>query len=165
MASAADPSTPLPPEELSGDESSASFAPSVDSDDGNWEDWLDDEPPTRCLFCADIAASPAACVLHMAETHAFDLPGAARRLGDDLAVVRLVNWIRASGIAPEQANTPPQDIVSNEQYLKPVLDDDPLLYCEFLLGWATPVFGHKSDLISRGRLLPWPVAFMPRRDS
>ncbi|KAI9030339.1 S-adenosyl-L-methionine-dependent methyltransferase [Hyaloraphidium curvatum] len=105
----------------------------IDGDDGEeegWEDWEEDGPqPTLCLFCDNSAESPNVALEHMRVEHQFDLSGIQRSNAlDELQTIRLVNWIRKTAPSAEAASSVPKEVLENDDYLMPVLQDDPLLY-------------------------------------
>ena len=113
-----------------------------DDDDDNWEGWAEPEvAPTTDLFSARIFDSAAECLAHALSEHSLDLAAVVAELRLDIyGRVKLVNYVRR-GIA---AGTSPSAIVAtvhaaradgatarpwdDDEYLKPVVPDDPLLY-------------------------------------
>lgn len=120
-----------------------------------FDDW--DEPadtaPTQCLFCPHVASSVTDACLHMCGVHAFDVVGYTRNF-DDYQRIRFVNWVRSHQSSyGTSGGTAPLDVLRNEApaeflavhlaevedpssadeptYMRPVLEDDPLLYFDF----------------------------------
>ncbi|CAH0482494.1 unnamed protein product [Peronospora belbahrii] len=112
----------------------------VDVDGGEtWEDWVDDDSSTSfdCMFCASKFTIEAPLHAHLQETHNFSLHQEilTRKL-NTYATIQLINFLRRStldGVTPEQVM---QTLVTEgnaaflkDEFLKPVVADDPLLYC------------------------------------
>lgn len=113
-----------------------------DEDDGEpetWDDWVDDGEGSSfaCVFCAERVAQEDALHAHVATAHGFSLREqiAARRL-DTYATIQLVNFLRQMTLDGVSVDAVKQTLeaegtaaFAKEQFLKPVLQDDPLLYC------------------------------------
>jgi hypothetical protein len=72
----------LSDEEMSDGGSSVDSAEEVDSADGEWEDWQDEEPnPCKCLFCDEVLDSAAAALEHSKNGHGYDLLAVRKERG------------------------------------------------------------------------------------
>ncbi|EER26629.1 protein arginine N-methyltransferase, putative [Coccidioides posadasii C735 delta SOWgp] len=117
--------------EDSSSESSPSECLDLTKDDG-WEDVEPDEEvnPVVDLFSDKVFPDTRSMLQHCKENFNFDLVKVQKELGlDFLGSIKLVNYIRSE---VQSGNTKP-DVSSNapfedDKYLKPVLEDDALLY-------------------------------------
>jgi len=102
----------------------------------DWQEW-DEEAETAsalCLFCKHTA--PTATIwTHMKEQHNFDFYGLKARKGLEFYdCIRLINFIRlqtkqGSAVAATiKAVNDQKKWLTSEEYLKPVIEDDPLLF-------------------------------------
>ncbi|KAH8424064.1 protein arginine methyltransferase RmtB [Aspergillus melleus] len=108
---------------------------SEDSELSNEEGWEDVEPddetqPVVGLFSEKVYPDVNAMLKESKEKHDFDLRKVQKNLGlDFLGTIKLVNYIRSQ---VEAGNTSPdvtsKDKFDDDVYLKPVLEDDALLY-------------------------------------
>jgi len=114
----------------------------------NYNDWDSDgdvsDSPVRSLFCDILLPSVQAQLEYDKQTFGFDLKGIITdmNLHDDLLLIMLVNYIRTVVKNTTVADSTGQvditalsDSIRNktfmtdsDTYMKPVLDDDPLLY-------------------------------------
>ncbi|KAL9103856.1 MAG: hypothetical protein Q9163_001134 [Psora crenata] len=99
------------------------------------EGWDDVEPDLerlefQCLFDNNLFADVASMLQHCRETHNFDLGKLYKDLRlEYIEMIKLVNYIRSqtlAGMRPPDIST--KSVFEDDQYLKPVLEDDPLLY-------------------------------------
>ncbi|KMU82713.1 arginine methyltransferase RmtB [Coccidioides immitis H538.4] len=117
--------------EDSSSESSPSECLDLTKDDG-WEDVEPDEEvnPVVDLFSDKVFPDTRSMLQHCKENFNFDLVKVQKQLGlDFLGTIKLVNYIRSE---VQSGNTKP-DVSSSapfedDKYLKPVLEDDALLY-------------------------------------
>jgi hypothetical protein len=126
----------------------------MDSDSENekdfegWEDESDEDTAVKSLFCPVRLPNVAALIQHDQQSYGFDLTKCCEAVGlEDASLIMLVNFIRSrvleageeSAITPVFAATlqaeicgAPSKILENEQYMRPVLQDeessDALLY-------------------------------------
>ncbi|KAI8982407.1 S-adenosyl-L-methionine-dependent methyltransferase [Mycotypha africana] len=106
----------------------------VDPEDQAWDDWSNDEDEvtdTQCLFCQDILADPLKAFQHMKEAHQFDFQSLKHSLQLDFyQCIRLINYVRSQKLAAENVLklNGEEKFWEDEVYLKPVLEDDPLLF-------------------------------------
>lgn len=108
---------------------------SNDSDSSGESDWLDAEPDeepstTVSLFDGQTFPSPAEMLAYCKDTHGFDFLGIVRRLQLDFyGCIKLVNFVRQR---VKQGQEIPEHIseedIADEQLLKPVLENDALLF-------------------------------------
>eukprot|EP00128_Syssomonas_multiformis_P004636 Colp12_sorted_trinity150504_noHs@31719 len=110
----------------------------VNIDEKEWEDWEEEAPPSKCLFCESMHATTALNFKHCAEVHGFDMQSyrTTNHL-DFYQYVKLVNFIRSEvaknpSLAQSQGFDVPRSHAfwDDETYLKPVIPDDPLLVYE-----------------------------------
>ncbi|DBB07799.1 hypothetical protein WJX82_004343 [Trebouxia sp. C0006] len=113
---------------------------SEEEDERDWSDWGDDvdEDLTKSLFSSAILSSAKQAIEHDASEHGFDLRNfRAQKALTDYDTIRCVNFIRsevAAGNSPLQAllhNSAAQRPWEKDEYMRPVLPDDPLLFYDF----------------------------------
>ena len=110
------------------------------------EDWVEEEEEIRIksLFNDDILSSVEMLVAHDAELFKFDLKLVVTSVcSDDVGVIKLINFIRAMVAdvtvhQDEEVNEAfiieltkqivTKEFMQNDVYMKPVIEDDPLLY-------------------------------------
>ncbi|KAJ8292672.1 Protein arginine N-methyltransferase 3 [Rhodotorula toruloides] len=116
--------------------------------DNTWDDWDDGNQPARSLF-EPAAEFPTAWLAldHDRRTHGVDLPLLASTL-DFFERIRLINWIRATNPDPASLRRLDRNaaFLDDDQYLKPVLEDDALLQVDFdTLSLDTPPSGARPS--------------------
>ncbi|KAJ1938702.1 hypothetical protein FBU59_004357 [Linderina macrospora] len=109
-----------------------------DTQDERWDDWEDDEllTPMKCLFCATTFQSAITLFRHVKQHHGFDFPHARKTLNLDFyQSMRAVNYIRTLEKTDPKFSqvsqfelTGTEAFLNDDEYLKPVLEDDTLLY-------------------------------------
>lgn len=113
-----------------------------DEEDGEpetWDDWVDDgnDASYVCVFCVERFSSEDVLHAHLDAAHAFSLKQqiAARKL-DTYATIQFVNYLRQmtlDNVSVEKINqtldSEGDAAFKKDQFLQPVLVDDPLLYC------------------------------------
>jgi len=107
---------------------------SVSSDDNHEEDWneyLDDPIQVKCLFCKENFPSASLVFIHCAQSHAFKFDEVKKnlKLYNFYDKVKLINYLRSEvkeGKVP--LNIHREAFINDEKYLKPVLEDDALLF-------------------------------------
>ncbi|KAJ7119821.1 protein arginine N-methyltransferase [Mycena epipterygia] len=122
-----------------------SSIPEDDSDDGTlssvedeeeeetWDDWVSDsmeQRPCRSLFDGKVLPSVEAAIAYDKNTHGFDLDAFCAGLSlDTHGRIRLINFIRKTNPSPAVATalTGTEEIFTSDEYLRPALEDDPLL--------------------------------------
>jgi protein arginine N-methyltransferase 3 len=114
-----------PPSSVSGDSDSA-------SGEGEWLDVESDEESLTFVSLLDAQTFPSAQAMlnHCRDQHGFDLAATLRRLHLDFyGAIRLVNFVRQT---VQKGEALPAEIVpshfADEAYLKPVLDNDALIF-------------------------------------
>ncbi|GMF31268.1 unnamed protein product [Phytophthora fragariaefolia] len=111
----------------------------MDADGGEtWDDWVDDSAASfDCVFCASKFPAEEPLHAHLQQAHDFSLKHeiSTRKL-DTYGTIQLVNFLRWStldGVAAEQVKqtlaTEGNAAFQKDEFLKPVVNDDPLLYC------------------------------------
>ncbi|RQM14146.1 hypothetical protein DD237_004820 [Peronospora effusa] len=107
--------------------------------DETWDDWVDDGSSMTfdCVFCASKFSTETPLHAHLQETHKFSLHQeiSIRKL-DTYGIIQLVNFLRwntLDGVTTEQTKqtleTEGNAAFLKDEFLKPVVVDDPLLYC------------------------------------
>ncbi|KII88239.1 hypothetical protein PLICRDRAFT_161146 [Plicaturopsis crispa FD-325 SS-3] len=108
---------------------------SSDEDDDNdqtWDDWVSDSAPQTCrsLFEDKVFPSASESLKHDRESHGFDLDKTCEKLSLDFhGRIRLINFIRRTKptVAQVRNLTGKESFFSSDEYLRPVIEDDPLL--------------------------------------
>jgi protein arginine N-methyltransferase 3 len=111
----------------------------VDVDGGEtWDDWVDDGAASfDCVFCASKFSAEEPLHAHLQEAHDFSLHReiSSRKL-DTYGTIQLVNFLRQSTLDGVSAGQVKQTLATQgnatfqkDEFLKPVVADDPLLYC------------------------------------
>ncbi|KAI0354833.1 S-adenosyl-L-methionine-dependent methyltransferase [Trametes cingulata] len=104
-----------------------------EDDDQTWDDWVSDsitKRPCKSLFEDKTFDSVQEALAYDETTHGFSLKEVSSRLALDLYQrIRLVNWIRREHPPSSQAAalTGSEEFFKSDEYLKPALEDDPLL--------------------------------------
>lgn len=130
-----------------------------DDEDGSWEDWEGgSEEPCLCPVCPCTDATPARIFRHCVETHSLDLHEIVSEIASNKQIVargleeeemariytgmKLVNYLRrigggGGGTSTTTSITQAGIIAAasiwahSEEFLKPVLESDAMLYGEF----------------------------------
>ncbi|KAI0072207.1 S-adenosyl-L-methionine-dependent methyltransferase [Panus rudis PR-1116 ss-1] len=104
-----------------------------EDEDLTWDDWVSDSAtkrPCKSLF-DDTTFTSVEDVLNYDKTKfGFDLESICKKLSlDSYQRIRLINWLRKEKPTPEHVNalTGKEDFLASDDYLKPVLEEDPLL--------------------------------------
>ncbi|KAI8986156.1 S-adenosyl-L-methionine-dependent methyltransferase [Trametes punicea] len=106
---------------------------SDEDDDQTWDDWVSDSferRPCKSLFEDRTFESVQEALAYDEAAHGFSLKEVASRLAlDQYQRIRLINWIRREHPSPSvvTALTGAEDFLQSDDYLKPALEDDPLL--------------------------------------
>ncbi|GAA5844790.1 hypothetical protein JCM11251_002277 [Rhodosporidiobolus azoricus] len=112
-------------------DASSSTGSEADNDQ-TWDDWQEDQQPAYSLFDTTQFPSAQAALQHDKDAHNVDLALLAATL-DFFERIRLINWIRVT--KPDPASLQRLDrnaaFLDDDQYLKPVLEDDALLQVDF----------------------------------
>ncbi|CAG8492335.1 10529_t:CDS:2 [Paraglomus occultum] len=109
-----------------------------DPNDERWDDWEEEciHSDLKCLFCENLYSSANDLFVHCTNEHGFDFIKTRAELKLDFyQCIRLINYIRQQVLDNHKlANCRSFSIsesttfLDNDKYLKPILDDDPLLY-------------------------------------
>ncbi|KAL1937804.1 hypothetical protein VTO73DRAFT_12823 [Trametes versicolor] len=106
---------------------------SEDEDEETWDDWVSDSMdrrPCKSLFEDKTFDSVQEALTYDESTHKFNLKDITSRLALDMYQrIRLVNWIRKEHPTPSAviALNGSETFFNSDEYLKPSLEDDPLL--------------------------------------
>ncbi|XP_012726240.2 protein arginine N-methyltransferase 3 [Fundulus heteroclitus] len=125
MADHTDPHGEEMPELSDGDDDD------VDDDEEQWR-WMEEEESqtVTCLFCDKVLGSVSATLQHCSAEHQLNLVNVIRKHGlDDYGYIKMINFVRSTNCGPSCLMEPldgplPWD---SEDFLRPVLRDDPLL--------------------------------------
>ncbi|RXW22484.1 hypothetical protein EST38_g3361 [Candolleomyces aberdarensis] len=126
------PQTIPDPEETIESGSSSSGSES-DEEDQNWDDWVSDSnqlQECRSLFDETVLPSVDAVIKHDISIHSFDINETCSKLGFDFhGRVRLINYIRKNKLTPAEALALKgiEPWFSTDEYLVPVIENDPLI--------------------------------------
>lgn len=112
--------------------SSRSSSTGSDDEDNNWDDLVDDsqQPATLSLFEDKSFPSVEEAIANDREKHGFDLIALCSNLSlDPYQRIRLVNYIRSQKPPPNELTAlgGTETFFGDDTYLKPVIEDDPLL--------------------------------------
>ncbi|KAG0175758.1 hypothetical protein DFQ29_007058 [Apophysomyces sp. BC1021] len=111
----------------------------LDPQDEAWDDWESDDQEnseSKCLFCEQIFNKPVETFEHCKTAHGFDFLGVKRSLNLDFyQTIRMINYIRQQALTqPDLAATKTftmsgcEKFLENDEFLKPVLENDALLF-------------------------------------
>lgn len=109
-----------------------------DSDSGDdWEENGEDQQDIPCLFCTEITSGFPIALHHIETFHKLNFCDFIRRhIHDTYSYIKLINLIRCKGITTEQLSTLSTEAWDKDEYLCPVVQDDPWLmygkYKEFV---------------------------------
>ncbi|KAJ6455461.1 protein arginine N-methyltransferase [Mycena sanguinolenta] len=121
----------LPEDDSGSEEGTASSE--EDNEEETWDDWVSDsmeQRPCRSLFEDKLLPSVEEALAYDKGTHGFDLDGFCVQLSlDTYRRIRLINFIRKTNPTPAAvgALTGTEELFSSDEYLHPVMEDDPLL--------------------------------------
>ncbi|KIJ59063.1 hypothetical protein HYDPIDRAFT_101466 [Hydnomerulius pinastri MD-312] len=113
--------------------SSGSDSEDYAEEDNNFEDWVSDQAeirPCQSLFEDRSFPTAAGALAFDKASHGFDLDAASTKLKLDLhGRIRLINFIRKHKPTPKDIGnlTGVESFFSSDEYLIPVVEDDPLL--------------------------------------
>ncbi|OQV05795.1 hypothetical protein CLAIMM_10467 [Cladophialophora immunda] len=119
--------------DVDGASDTSSLSDPLDTtNDEGWEDIERDEEPVTIVSLLDESTFPDAqsMLAHCRDTHGLDIWKLRQEFAlDYLGLVRLVNYIRSEVKAGNsQPDVSSKTVFDDEKYLKPVLEDDALLY-------------------------------------
>ncbi|KAF9352162.1 hypothetical protein BGX34_000144 [Mortierella sp. NVP85] len=134
--------------------------------DNRWDDWEAEDDmgaeDAKCLFCAEVLPSAREVFAHCASCHGFDFLRARRQFNLDFyQSIRLINYLRKQAQVVEgfdetktwtlQGN---EAFLGDDEYLRPVLEDDSLLYAfedleaeDFMEGQDQSQFHHETTIL------------------
>ncbi|XP_043525421.1 protein arginine N-methyltransferase 3 isoform X2 [Frieseomelitta varia] len=100
-----------------------------DNDSGDdWDEETEDFESIPCLFCNEITSNFSMALEHLTALHKFDLKEfIVKNCLDTYTYIKLINFIRHKNILPDQLNALSIKTWENEEYLRPVIEDDPWL--------------------------------------
>ncbi|XP_012529767.1 protein arginine N-methyltransferase 1 isoform X2 [Monomorium pharaonis] len=101
----------------------------MSSDSNSGDDWEENsEDHILCLFCTEIVNGFPSALHHIETLHKFDLCDFIRKhIHDTYSYIKLINFVRHKEILPEQLSTLGIEIWDKDEYLHPVVEDDPWL--------------------------------------
>ncbi|XP_008335208.1 protein arginine N-methyltransferase 3 [Cynoglossus semilaevis] len=128
----------------------------MDGDGEQWQWMEEDSQPVSCLFCERLLKSVPATLQHCQSEHQVSLVDVIRKHGlDDYGYIKMINFIRSTKFDASCLPVLPDAPLpwESEEFLRPVLQDDPLLQMdpEELCGTeeAPTVTGTQSALLQR----------------
>ncbi|KAH9932760.1 protein arginine N-methyltransferase [Epithele typhae] len=107
-----------------------------EEEEETWDDWMSDsldKRPCKSLFEDHTFDTVQEATLNDETRHGFSLKATSQALGlDHYKRIRLINWIRKEHPTPAAvaALTGAEAFFSSDEYLKPSMEDDPLLQIE-----------------------------------
>ncbi|CAG8466703.1 5633_t:CDS:10 [Funneliformis caledonium] len=104
-----------------------------DPNDERWDDWEEeegDQQDIKCLFCDELFPLANNLFGHTSRHHGFDFQKTRTELKLDFyQCIRLINYIRQQVLEKSEITIPNiREILNDDVYLKPTLEEDPLLY-------------------------------------
>lgn len=111
-----------------------SDVPDLSSDEEHFEEeeWQEMETSNTsvtCLFCTNIFTTVEEAVAHCESTHNFSLNTMKQKFSMDCySYIKLVNYIKTNKPTPEAVISAKKVLWEDEKYLKPVDEDDWLMY-------------------------------------
>jgi len=112
---------------------------SGDSDSGNdWEESSEVHENIPCLFCTEITSGFPTALQHVETSHKLNFCDFIKKhIHDTYSYIKLINFIRCKEITSKQLSTLTIETWDKDEYLRPVIEDDPWLmygeYKEFIL--------------------------------
>lgn len=100
-----------------------------DNDSGDdWEENGEDDYNIPCLFCTETINGFSTALHHIETFHKFNLCNfISKHIHDTYTYIKLINFIRCKEILPEQLSTLSVETWDKEDYLHPVIENDPWL--------------------------------------
>ncbi|XP_011702607.1 PREDICTED: protein arginine N-methyltransferase 3 isoform X2 [Wasmannia auropunctata] len=104
----------------------------MSSDNDSGDDWEenneDDCQNILCLFCTETVNGFSSALRHIEHSHKFDLCDFVQKhIHDTYSYIKLINFIRRKEISPEQLSTLDIEAWNKDEYLRPIVEDDPWL--------------------------------------
>lgn len=101
----------------------------TDDDSGDdWDEITEDFESIPCLFCNEIYNNFSMALEHLVASHRFDLKNfIIKHSLDTYSYIKLINFIRHKNVLSDQLNALNIKTWESEEYLRPVIEDDPWL--------------------------------------
>ncbi|KAL0106544.1 hypothetical protein PUN28_016322 [Cardiocondyla obscurior] len=102
---------------------------SSDNDSGDdWEENDEEHHDILCLFCTEIINGFPSALQHIETYHKFDFCNFIRKhVHDTYSYIKLINFVRRKEVLLEQLSTLGVEAWDKDEYLRPVVEDDPWL--------------------------------------
>ncbi|KAF9954924.1 Protein arginine N-methyltransferase 3 [Modicella reniformis] len=112
----------------------------IGEQDNRWDDWEAEDgmgaEDTKCLFCVEIFPSAREVFAHCTASHGFNFLQTRQRFNLDFyQSIRLINYLRKQALVVngfDQISTwtleGNESFLNDDEFLRPVLEDDSLLY-------------------------------------
>lgn len=96
--------------------------------DDDWEEMNDEAQVVECLFCNVISKDLTDALKHLESTHNFSFAVFKNKHALDVySYIKLINFIRKKDVQPEELNDFSAKSWESDEYLTPVIQDDPWL--------------------------------------
>lgn len=96
--------------------------------DDEWEEMNDEVQVVQCLFCNKNCNNVLDALKHLESLHNFSFANFKNRHALDVySYIKLINFIRKRKISPEELNAISVKTWESDEYLVPVIQDDPWL--------------------------------------
>ncbi|KAJ3184754.1 Protein arginine N-methyltransferase 3 [Irineochytrium annulatum] len=145
-----------------------------DERDASWDDWEEEDDVAVCPV-SSFTGPPMAMLDHWKTNHGFDFLAVKARIGLDFySCIRLINYIRTKAqstpnfsLASVNSVEKSDAWVTDDALLKPVVENDPMLYCLDFDDLEGPVESAEPDIsalnLNPTQLLEKKVEFMERK--
>lgn len=100
------------------------------SDNDSGDDWEenDEDHDIPCLFCTEAINGFSSSLHHIETFHKFNFCNFIKKhIHDTYSYIKLINFIRCKEILPEQLNILGIEAWDKDEYLRPMVEDDPWL--------------------------------------
>ncbi|CAK5274435.1 unnamed protein product [Mycena citricolor] len=139
------------------DSGSCSSSSSSDGEEETWDDWVSESGagPCKSLFDETVLESAKSAGEHDKVTHGVDLDALCARFKlDTYQRIRFINYMRKTKPSPADvlALTGSEALFTSDEYLQPVIEDDPLLQIE-PEDWSDSDAESSTDPVKRIRAL------------
>jgi len=103
----------------------------------DWEESSEIHENIPCLFCTETTSGFLTALHHVKTSHELNFCDFIKKhIHDTYSYIKLINFIRCKKITSKQLNTLSVEIWDKNEYLRPVVEDDPWLmygkYKEFV---------------------------------
>lgn len=96
--------------------------------DDDWEEMNDEAQVVECLFCNIISNNFTDALKHLESAHNFSFAVFKNKHALDVySYIKLINFIRKKDVQPEELNDLSVKSWESDEYLTPVIQDDPWL--------------------------------------